>query len=1126
MKNSTFQSRVLLLIIGLIGFTSKMVAQCDCPSDNVLPVFSGDSVVTIDACNPIAFPYLTATDNCDDSLEMSMTMDTLSNEYCGVHSVMSYSCAYPTPWSLGLFSMPNTQKFYRAEDLGYRTYDDGTAHLYGTVVSSTNPNAKWLLDVWLENKMDWAAWSTQQSSSGAKGDCDGIIGNKETWLYYKVKIGSKATGLGDLAGSHLNLVHSPASGYFGFQEGVGANNTSAGYGIGGWISYTGTYVNSSTGQSLNISGAGDISGEMACCSSPEIQINYTALDNCGNLTPDQQIISVRDHNFPVLTNTVPTETEVLCEDYQPWFAEWADECSAVTASFIPHYPSIFFTGYDECGNSTTIGYSQSVIAPLDSDCQWFGCTIPNIPQYDPLAIFDDGTCYMEYLNVIVFNDLNGNGMMDGSEIGIPNIGVHSDMVNADYYTSADGTVEVPYHSSSNDNVIRVLSSITSWTTNTTNANVSFTSGFGPPVIYFGLRDITPNSSISCAVSPAQGLCGSGEKTFYINLMNDGTTTLSNPQIELTLPANSVFVSSDVAPAQVNGTLVTLEPGNMIPGQSTTIVMVVNFPSSGFNLTTGDVLNFDFNSTATSQNQDLSLAAECDADAQMQLFSDPVGEGSMHYVNDGNNLRFSFIYKNNSATDLTDPLMAITIPAAFDLTQFELIQTSREVSMWIDNDQRRCYLHFTNSILGPGEEIFVQYMLQAPNATSGALLTQRVLYSQPEGEELSNTVNLHIKECLQDFALTQDSDGCAGSINISASDAMFDEFVWNVNGEETLSGVQFSFDALTPGEYVVTASAENALCTATDNITISIISQLPLLELIEPNVPLCEGASLTIEALSNQSELVWTVNGVTQTSGTSIQINSSSEIEVQATDPLGCGTSYDMTSIEALPTPNVSLIADNEVSFCEGESVTVTSTSNTDNYTFTINGVNTTTGVVTIEETSELHIEVTNACGFANSSLDIEVFPLPTATVTINSLQQALSASTGVSYQWYFNGMAINGATNAVYAYTQSGNYTVEVTNANGCSDMSTSVNVTYIGIGENSAAQLSVYPNPVQDKLILIAGDDNMGQTFVVRDVLGQVVTAFQKITQRKTEVNTGVLTSGIYFLELSNGSSIRFVVD
>ncbi len=1126
MKNSTIHSKALLLCIGLIGLASTIIAQCDCPSDNVLPVFSGDSVVTIDACNPTAFPYLTASDNCDTDPEVTISMDTLSNEYCGVHSVMSYTCSYPTPWSFVLFGIPNAHKFYRAEDLGYRTYDDGTAHLYGTVVSSTNPNAKWLLDVWFETKMDWAAWSTQQNPSGAKGDCDGIIANKETWFYYKTRIDSKATGLGDLAGSHLNLAHSPSNGYYGFQEGVGANNSSAGYGIGGWIYYSGTYINSSTGESMNIASGGDISGEMSCCSSPEIQISYTATDNCGNTTTDEQIISVRDHNFPVLTNTVPTETEVLCEDYQPWFAEWTDECSAVTASFIPHYPSIFFTGYDECGNSTTQFYSQSVIAPLDGDCQWYGCTDPEAPQYDPLAILNDGSCYMEYLNVMVFNDLNGDGMMNGEETGIPNIGVHSDAINSDYYTAADGTVSVPYYTNSNNNVISVLTSGTLWTTNTTSANVSINTGSVPSIINFGLADSAPNASMNCVISPAQGICGSGEKTFYVNLTNDGTTTLINPVVELTIPLNSFFVSSDSGNGQAIGTTVTLEPESLIPGQSSTIVVVVDFPAVNFDLITGDVMNFTFNSAATSQNQNIPIVAECDANAQMQLYSDPVGEGSMHYVADGNNLRFSFIYENNSTEDLSNPLMAITIPSAFDLSLFELIQTSRDVSMWLDIDKRRCYLHFTNTILQPDEEIFVQYMLHAPTATAGALLSQRILYNQPGGEELSNTVNLHINQCLQDFALTQDSEGCAGNVTVSASDAMFEEFVWSVNGVETQSGVQFSFETLGIGDYVVTASAENPLCAATDEISISIISQIPALEIIEPDMPLCEGVTLTIEASSSVNELIWIVNGVSQTSGNSIEINMSSEIEVQAIDPLGCGTSYDMTTIEAMPAPVVSLVANGELSFCQGPILAVTASSNIDNYTFTINGEAASLDGVNIDETSTLILTATNACGSSATSLDVVVLPAPNAVVTNNSEQQVLISSFGVSYQWYFNGIAISGATNSTYDYTQSGEYFVEITNEDGCSDVSNPMNITYIGIGENSTTQLSVYPNPAQDKLNLMSGDDYMGQIFIVRDVLGQQVLASQKIVQRMTEVNTVALSAGIYFIELNNGKSIRFMVD
>ncbi|MBC8053350.1 MAG: VCBS repeat-containing protein [Sphingobacteriaceae bacterium] len=56
---------------------------------------------------------------------------------------------------------------------------------------------------------------------------------------------------------------------------------------------------------------------------------------------------------------------------------------------------------------------------------------------------------------------------------------------------------------------------------------------------------------------------------------------------------------------------------------------------------------------------------------------------------------------------------------------------------------------------------------------------------------------------------------------------------------------------------------------------------------------------------------------------------------------------------------------------------------------------------------------------------------------------AMSANTGDSYQWFRNGVAIDGATSQSYSASESGEYTVAVTNAGGCSGTSsaTTVNV-------------------------------------------------------------------------------------
>ncbi|MCX6182707.1 MAG: FG-GAP-like repeat-containing protein, partial [Bacteroidetes bacterium] len=66
---------------------------------------------------------------------------------------------------------------------------------------------------------------------------------------------------------------------------------------------------------------------------------------------------------------------------------------------------------------------------------------------------------------------------------------------------------------------------------------------------------------------------------------------------------------------------------------------------------------------------------------------------------------------------------------------------------------------------------------------------------------------------------------------------------------------------------------------------------------------------------------------------------------------------------------------------------------------------------------------------------------------------ALSANLGDTYQWFKDGVAINGATTQNYTATTSGDYSVEVTNAGGCSGVSSATTVT---IGEAQAVTTTV----------------------------------------------------------------------
>jgi hypothetical protein len=70
-------------------------------------------------------------------------------------------------------------------------------------------------------------------------------------------------------------------------------------------------------------------------------------------------------------------------------------------------------------------------------------------------------------------------------------------------------------------------------------------------------------------------------------------------------------------------------------------------------------------------------------------------------------------------------------------------------------------------------------------------------------------------------------------------------------------------------------------------------------------------------------------------------------------------------------------------------------------------------------------------------------PSTTSICIGDSILLSCTNTGGVTYQWYINGAAINGAVSANYIATQSGNYQVAVTNSV-CTDFSNQVSLTFI----------------------------------------------------------------------------------
>ncbi len=139
---------------------------------------------------------------------------------------------------------------------------------------------------------DWDTWSSADNpyhegmAGSYKKDCEAVYPGLPIWLdwNYFVMLDGTLEGSGAYAGSLFSLAHQPASHYFGFQVGPGANNKNEAYGAGGWFFWDGELVVNGETQG-NMASSGDIFVDLDCCLPWTSDHYYAASDDCGNTTP-------------------------------------------------------------------------------------------------------------------------------------------------------------------------------------------------------------------------------------------------------------------------------------------------------------------------------------------------------------------------------------------------------------------------------------------------------------------------------------------------------------------------------------------------------------------------------------------------------------------------------------------------------------------------------------------------------------------------------------------------------------------------------------------------------------------------------------------------------------------------
>lgn len=172
---------------------------------------------------------------------------------------------------------------------------------------------------------------------------------------------------------------------------------------------------------------------------------------------------------------------------------------------------------------------------------------------------------------------------------------------------------------------------------------------------------------------------------------------------------------------------------------------------------------------------------------------------------------------------------------------------------------------------------------------------------------------------------------------------------------------------------------------------------------------------------------------------------------------------------------------------------------------------------TTSETGNYFLEILDCNGCAINSLDIsvEVIPLPDVPI-IQINQDSIIVSNGTNtleYQWYLNGNLIPDAIDEFYIPTQSGDYSVQVTNDFGCKSESTPFNFIVTNTSNLILGQLiQLFPNPGNDIL-------NVESTHPIKS--GKIYNAQGKIIQLLNEstnqIDIANFEGGVYFLEIQS---------
>jgi hypothetical protein len=215
-----------------------------------------------------------------------------------------------------------------------------------------------------------------------------------------------------------------------------------------------------------------------------------------------------------------------------------------------------------------------------------------------------------------------------------------------------------------------------------------------------------------------------------------------------------------------------------------------------------------------------------------------------------------------------------------------------------------------------------------------------------------------------------------------------------------------------------------------------------------------------------------------------------------------------TSVDVFPQPDATVIVNADVLSCLNDSMPT--------YYWYYDGVlisGESGSSITMTESGYYSVYLQNEFGCSSTSEPF-LYCSPVEVFWNAAADQLSVEDIYDTYQWFYNGLLLQGAITHYLISPPNGVYEVQVTNSYGCTVTSNIITVN-VGVEETTLeSQLNIYPNPVTDVLNVQWNNTNETANLSIRDLSGRLVLS-ERLANGNAALELSNLSSGNYILEL-----------